>query len=312
MKAIYTLGFVASLALGQQEVHVVPAPAIGQTRMMFFGNANADESKGAAYSADSTTETTQVLQDGNRIKNTNRSKFARDTEGRTRRESTIQMLGPIGKTEEPVVSVFINDPVAKVHYTLDSRAKVALKSKSGGSVNFQFKTQLDQRVRQEIDQRVRQEIVMERKMVQGNTQDVIVEHKILGPEKHSATVNLSHTIEANAGGNVKREDLGRRMIEGLNAKGTKMTMTIPAGDVGNERPIEIVTETWFSEEINAMVLTKHNDPRMGETVTRLENIKLGAPPKSLFEPPVDYKIEEVSNMRMPMPTMPAIRVREDR
>jgi hypothetical protein len=61
-----------------------------------------------------------------------------------------------------------------------------------------------------------------------------------------------------------------------------------------------------------MVLTKHNDPRMGETVTRLENIKLGAPPKSLFEPPVDYKVEEVSNMRMAMPTMPAIRVREDR
>ena len=79
MKVIFSLGFAASLALGQQE----PAPAVGQTRMFFIGNANVDESKGAAYSADSTTETTQVLQDGNRIKNTNRSKFARDTEAPT-------------------------------------------------------------------------------------------------------------------------------------------------------------------------------------------------------------------------------------
>ncbi len=300
MKIIFSIAFAVSLALGQQE----PAPAVGQNRVFFIVNDNVDESKGAAYSADSTTETTQSLQDGNRIKNTNRSKFARDTEGRTRRESTIQMLGPIGRTEEPVISVFINDPVAKVQYTLDSRAKVAMKSKSGSSMNFQIRAQ--------IDQRVKQEIVRERKMIQGNTQDVIVEHKIVGPEKHAVTVNLSQSIEAREGGNVKREDLGRKMIEGLNAKGTKMTMIIPAGDVGNERPIEIVTESWFSEEINATVLTKHNDPRMGETVTRLENIKLGAPPKSLFEPPVDYKVEEVTNMRMPMPAMPAIRVREDR
>ena len=89
MKAIYILGFVASLAFGQQEMQVVPDQAIGRTRTMFFSNANVDESRGAAYSADSTTETTQVLQDGNRIKNTNRSKFARDSEGRTRRESNI-------------------------------------------------------------------------------------------------------------------------------------------------------------------------------------------------------------------------------
>lgn len=304
MKAIFSLGFVASLALGQPQAQVVPAQALGPARVMFFDNNSVDESKGAAYSADSTTETTQVLQDGNRIKNTNRSKFARDTEGRTRRESTIEMLGPIGKTEEPVVSIFINDPVAKVQYTLDSHAKIAVKFKSGGSANTVFRTQSDQPVRQEI--------VMERKMIHGNAQNVLVEHKLVGPEKHSAAVNLSHTIEARAAGDVKREDLGGKMIEGLNTKGTRMTMTIPAGEVGNERPIEIVTETWFSEEINAMVLTKHNDPRMGETVTRIENIKLGAPPKSLFEPPVDYKVEEVSNMRMAMPTMPAIRVREDR
>ncbi|MCX6612311.1 MAG: hypothetical protein NTW74_15860 [Acidobacteria bacterium] len=300
MKAIYSLGFVASLALGQQE----PVPAVGQTRMVFFANANVDESKGAAYSADSTTETTQVLQDGNRIKNTNRSKFARDSEGRTRRESTVQMLGPLGRTEEPIVSVFINDPVAKVQYTLDSRAKVAMKSKGAGSMTF--RTKPDQAAR------IREEIVMERKVVEGNARNVIIEHKIIGPAKSVDSAQITQSIDVRGPGDMKSEDLGNRMIEGVNAKGTRITMTIPAGEVGNERPIEVVTENWFSEELNAMVLTRHNDPRMGETVTRLENIKLGAPPKSLFEPPVDYKVEEVANMRMPMPAMPAIRVREDR
>lgn len=299
MKVIYSLGFAASLALGQ---HEVPAPA--QTRMMYFSNANTDESKGAAYSADSTTETTQVLQDGNRIKNTNKAKFARDSEGRTRRESTIQMLGPVGRTEEPIISVFINDPVAKVQYTLDSRAKVAMKSKATGAMNF--------RINAGPAQRIREEIVMERKMVEGSPQNVVVEHKIVGPAKSIESFQMTQTINVRASGDVKSEDLGTRMIEGVNAKGTRMTMTIPAGEVGNERPIEVVTENWFSEALNAMVLTKHNDPRMGETVTRLENIKLGAPPKGLFEPPVDYKVEEVSNMRMPMPAAPAFRVREDR
>lgn len=308
MKVVYSFGFVASLAFGQQD----PAPAVGQTRMVFFANDNVDESKGAAYSADSITETTQVLQDGNRIKNTNRSKFARDSEGRTRRESNIQMLGPLGRTEEPVVSVFINDPVAKVQYTLDSLAKVALKSKAGGSMSFRIKSDLRQGIREEMVKRIREEVVTGRKVEGGSAPNIVIEHKVLGPAKDVASGQITQTIELRGPGQMKSENLGTRMIEGVNAKGTKMTMIIPAGEVGNERPIEVVTENWFSEEINAMVLTKHNDPRMGETVTKLENIKLGAPPKSLFEPPVDYKVEEVTNMRMPMATSPAFRVREDR
>jgi len=112
-------------------------------------------------------------------------------------------------------------------------------------------------------------------------------------------------------GNVKQEDLGTRTIEGVSAKGLKTTMTIAAGEVGNERPIEVVTETWYSDEIKGVVLTKHTDPRSGEMTNRLMNVKLGNPSRSLFEPPADYKIEEVTNMRMPM-EMPAIRVKEDR
>jgi hypothetical protein len=76
-------------------------------------------------------------------------------------------------------------------------------------------------------------------------------------------------------------------------------MTIPAGQMGNEQPILIVTETWYSPDLQAMVLTKH-DPRNGETVTKLMNISRSEPPHMLFEAPADFKVTE-SERGMPRP-----------
>lgn len=89
--------------------------------------------------------------------------------------------------------------------------------------------------------------------------------------------------------NVKTESLGRQTIEGLPADGSRVTQTIPAGRIGNEMPIEIVTERWYSPDLQMDILTRRTDPRYGETVTRLANISRGEPSHSLFEPPADYK-----------------------
>jgi hypothetical protein len=89
---------------------------------------------------------------------------------------------------------------------------------------------------------------------------------------------------------VKHEDLGTQTIEGVSAQGKRETVTIPAGQIGNERPIEIVTETWFSPELHTMVLRKHSDPRMGESTYRLTDIKRNEPDASLFQPPAGTKI----------------------
>jgi hypothetical protein len=99
------------------------------------------------------------------------------------------------------------------------------------------------------------------------------------------------------------EDLGEKNFEGVIAKGKKQVMKIAAGSIGNERDLEIVTETWVSEQLKEAVYTRHSDPRFGETITKLSNIKLGEPPSSLFEVPADYKVESSQNMRMPMPTI---------
>jgi hypothetical protein len=75
----------------------------------------------------------------------------------------------------------------------------------------------------------------------------------------------------------------------VSAEGKRETVTIPAGQIGNERAIEIVSETWFSPELHTMVLRKHSDPRVGETVFRLTEIKRAEPDASLFQPPAGAK-----------------------
>jgi hypothetical protein len=92
--------------------------------------------------------------------------------------------------------------------------------------------------------------------------------------------------------NFKTESLGRQTIEGVQADGRRTTMTIPAGQAGNDLPIHIVVESWFSPDLQTTVLSKHSDPRNGETVTRLTNISRGEPSRVLFEAPADYKVSE--------------------
>jgi hypothetical protein len=97
----------------------------------------------------------------------------------------------------------------------------------------------------------------------------------------------------------KVESLGKQIIEGVEAEGKRMTITIAAGEIGNEQPINIVDETWYSPELQTVVMSRHSDPRMGETNYRLTGINRSEPSRSLFELPSDVTVEEVipGNMR---------------
>lgn len=91
---------------------------------------------------------------------------------------------------------------------------------------------------------------------------------------------------------LKTETLGKRTFDGVEAEGTRTVSTIPAGAIGNERPIEIVSERWYSAELQTVVMTRHSDPRSGENVFRLENINRTEPPANLFQVPSDYTVSE--------------------
>ncbi len=97
---------------------------------------------------------------------------------------------------------------------------------------------------------------------------------------------------------MKTESLGRQTVEGVAADGTRTTMTIPAGQIGNEQPIVVVTETWYSPDLQGVVMQKRTDPRMGDTVMRMTNITHAEPARTLFEVPSDYKISDTANRMM--------------
>ena len=92
----------------------------------------------------------------------------------------------------------------------------------------------------------------------------------------------------------KNESLGSQMIEGVEAEGTRITHTIPAGAMGNERPIEATYERWYSKELQLDVLIKSVDPRSGESTQQMTKISRGEPDPALFEIPPDYTVQEVA------------------
>lgn len=69
---------------------------------------------------------------------------------------------------------------------------------------------------------------------------------------------------------------------------------IPAGEIGNDLPIEVVSERWFSPGLKTVVLTIHRDPRFGETIYRLTNINRSEPNPSLFQVPGDYSVKDAA------------------
>jgi len=93
-------------------------------------------------------------------------------------------------------------------------------------------------------------------------------------------------------GQKKLESLGTQTIEGVTAEGTRSTLTIPAGEIGNTLPIEIVEETWYSPDLQITLMTKVRDPRTGESTYRLTNLSRSEPDHSLFEVPADYTVRD--------------------
>jgi hypothetical protein len=230
--------------------------------------------KDAPYSGEAVTESIQTLADGNRIVNRITSSVFRDSEGRTRREQTLKGLGVLGNGEEPLQTIFINDPVAGVSFSLDSRSHIARKS-----VPFRFEFLPKPGAPAAEGQK------FEFKVGPGDG-----EQFALKTETGVASTLVFKAKRPNA--NEVKEQLGKQIIEGVEAEGTRTTITIPAGEIGNERPIEIVSERWYSPELQLVVMTRHSDPRMGETTYKLTNINRAEPPKSLFEVPAGYTVKE--------------------
>jgi hypothetical protein len=95
-----------------------------------------------------------------------------------------------------------------------------------------------------------------------------------------------------ASGSLKKEDLGTKVVGGVSAQGTRLTRTIPAGQIGNEKPILIVHETWFSNDLQMVVMSKRSNPWGGDTTYTLSNIQRTEPAAALFAVPADFTVKQ--------------------
>ena len=259
-----------------------PGQEAQQKVMLQLIAADAQVVKGKQYSADTSTETVQSLSDGNRIVHRTMSKFYRDSEGRTRREETFGNVDPEHPTPHEV-KVFIDDPVSGTAYVLDpgsrSTEKVQhsvrlIKNRSGNDDAPKTSFKVDFKDEEDGAQDAPGHMLFK------------IRNDHLGDPTEDIVIRSSDEKR-----NVVKEDLGARNIEGLDCDGTRKTITIPAGEVGNEKPISIVTETWFAPSIAAVVQSTTDDPRFGKTTYQLTNVQTTEPARSLFDPPADFKMD---------------------
>jgi hypothetical protein len=235
---------------------------------------------GAPYSAEAVTESTQTLADGNRIVNKSTSKIYRDSAGRERREESLPKIGTLGGDNGGPMAIMISDPVAKANYTLQANSKRAMKMAAPSLPAVAGRGEVSSGV---------------------FTSKLVTAGGGVGVAVSGGAAPMVNQLFVYSGGKdglaPKTEDLGKRVIEGVEAEGTRTTITIPAGQAGNERAMDIVSERWYSPELQVVVLSRHSDPRMGETVYQLTNVSRVEPLPSLFQIPSDYQVDDMQGLR---------------
>jgi hypothetical protein len=211
------------------------------------------------------------LADGSHVTGRQSLTAARDSQGRTYRE---EIPGTPASGRSAPKAVYISDPAAKVNYfmgpdhvahktpmlSLAAQAGAATVSTNGASARLSLQT-----------------------FATG-----------YGGGKGSVRMDAQTAQPAQqlAPGALDTEQLGSQVITGFMVDGTRSTLTIPAGQLGNQNPLVIVTERWYSKDLEATVLARHSDPRFGASSYQLSSVQQIEPPATLFQVPSGYTIEE--------------------
>ena len=238
---------------------------------------------GRPYSAESISETVQALADGNRINRRTATRVYRDGEGRTRRETLAD--------DGTVRSIAISDPVARTSFTLDPATRTARKSGNPVSTFRTAEGTYSVSIAPTVKAEQERELVVARGAGAGGGGAAAGGARGGGGGGGRGGATLARRL-AVENPNVRKEELPAQSIEGVMASGSRTTTVIPAGEIGNVQEIRVVSEQWFSEELQLLVMTRHNDPRSGETTYRLRNIVRAEPDPSLFTVPPDYTVQE--------------------
>ena len=308
------------------------ADQAGTVQMKMVGAVRGAAVSGAPYSGEEVNETNQVLADGTRIHRETRTTVYRDSQGRTRRETpdNITITDPVtnatyaldpknmtgqklSMTGIPVIKRLSTTSPATLTSQTVATAGSADASRSGsfGAVleapgTAASSTTLTVTTSKNgptsitvngvpLDEKAVAEAMAKAK-VNGSTQTINFERRevttAVGGGSGAAPASGRALRIFRFSTKPKGESIGNQMIEGVNAEGVRNVTTIETGSLGNDRPIQIVTESWYSPELQMVVMSKHSDPMTGEEVFRLTNINRGEPAAYLFQLPAGYQIAE--------------------
>lgn len=278
--------------------------------------------KGAPYSATAVSETRQTLADGNRIVRSSSSRLYRDSQGRTRQEQgkSVVFINDVvaGKRlllntdrksarELPLrgaVAVPLTPPAPPVPPTPGARPVPPAPPTPPPTMSSEEAHGWAESMRhwaREFSARMRGEAATIEREVE------IAVRK--GEGSAIARPEINERVEVIRLGDARAPmpplpppvpmvappgpgttvSLGSRDFDGVRADGTKTTWTIAAGQIGNEKPIEIVSERWYAPDLLLVVHSRHADPRSGERIYRLEGIRREEPAADLFRVPEDYE-----------------------
>jgi hypothetical protein len=279
--------------------------------------------KNAPYSAEVIYERVQRLADGNTIEKRSSSATFRDSAGRTRQESR--------DANGAVIAINIHDAADGTRFTLVPKAKTATKftldrdlhkriaelrekarsiKNRDGTITRMVKSEPGEEIVIKTSEspdgtRRSEEISVNVVRMSGGEKAISTNNKqviVRSGEKSMADDMLGDLMTTGPIGgtwkdapyraNATSKSLGTKDIEGIRVTGTQRAYTIPAGEIGNREPITVTTESWQSPELQVTVYSKTSDPRSGETIYRLANVKRTEQPMSLFSVPADYTIKE--------------------
>ncbi len=256
-----------------------PPGAIAGFKMMGIEGMGGAVVTGKPLSANEERHTLQVLGDGTRIENTETNNFFRDDQGRTR-------------TERSDGTAVIQNPVDGFVAELNANAKTVRKMSfrvNGKDVSFSTSSSSSGAVADPA--------MAKAKMAKESAEFVVRTGDMgvgVGEGAGAGTPVMARTRVLMLERNLKtepapnEESLGIQSVNGVTAQGTRTGMTIATGQIGNDRPIQVVSERWFSTDLQMLVKSSNSDPRFGETTYNLTNINQVAPDPSLFQIPADY------------------------
>jgi hypothetical protein len=293
--------------------------AIGPATFTIMRDAGVRSIKNAPYSAQMVNERQQNLPDGNQIADRHTTMAYRDSAGRTRQEVTD------AKGELKVVT--IHDPVAGATWILKPQDRTATKIGRPNIDAARKAGEAGRKAGEEARARVEQmrkdgtlPTVERHKLADGGEEIIIKRVARADGEarqhiREDVRIQVSKALEENSSalrdaqarlapltagvfGDMKwaskatTKDLGTRDFNGIKAEGKLRSYEIPAGEIGNRNPIVVSDESWYAPDLQVTVYTKHSDPRSGESVFHLDNLKREEPAASLFAVPSDYTVKD--------------------